>query len=247
MIDRPGWVPCPKLTLDTELTEPLYVPQSRCITCGGCAEASKAALSQLMVVPKDAEKFRESKRHLHGRCPKTKGWCNASRAYCAYNMVCCDDHARAVNRFCIVEEKMYITKKLNGKLEVAKVKELKNVKFGADTVAVYEVKQRLVLVKTLVPVTHEQEGLPEIKASALKNAKVIIASSDCTPQRCAEPQEFLDAIKAAEDPSSMCGLIVAKTYQPSYELKVVPVAQQASTPKKSPKKKEVTNGTGKEA
>ena len=242
--DRSGWVQCPRLTLDI----PIYVPQSRCIACGGCAEASKASLSMLMVVPRDAEKFRESKRHLHGRCPKTRGWCNASRAYCAYNMVCCDDHARAVNRFCLVEEKMFVTKTVNGKLEVAKVKDLKHVKFGGDTVAVYEIKQRLVLVKTLVPVTREQEGLPEIKAAALKNVKVIIASSDCTPQRCVEPQEFLDAVKTAEDPSSMCGLVVAKTYQPSYELKLVPVAQQSAVPKKPSKKKtEAANGTSKEA
>lgn len=233
-MDRKGWVMCPKLTLETDGV-PNYVLQSRCPACGGCAEASAAALSQLMVVPKDAEKFRESKRHLHGRCPKTKSWCNASRAYCAYNMVCCDDHARAVERFCIVEEKMFVVKNQEGKLEVQKVKEIKQVKVGVDVTAVYEVRQRIVLVKTLVPVAHEQEGLPEINAKALKNVRVILAKADCTPMKCAEPEEFLQEIKAHAD--MMTGLIISKTYQPQYELKVVPVTQTAAAKKPAQKKK----------
>lgn len=243
MDDRKGWVPCPKLTLDTELTEPLYVPQSRCLSCGGCAEASKVALSELMVVPRDAEKFRESKRHLHGRCPRTHNWCNASRQFCIYNMVCSDDHARSELRFCIKEEKMFISKDKNGNLTAVdkKVKNIKDIEIDANLHAVYESKQQLVLVKTLLPVNKESEiGGLNLKAPDLKAAKIILADKDGKPVKDVSSQEFLDEIKQN---TALTGLVVSGIYQPTFELKKV----QLATPKKKTVKKAVVKDDNKGA
>lgn len=230
-MDKKGWVVCPKVSIDIDV----YVPVARCSTCGGCPEASKAAMGQLMTIPHDAETMQARKEHLHGRCPRTKGWCNASRAYCIYNMVCSDEHARTTLRFVIREEKMFIIKGTNGAMTVAdkKAKTIKDVPFNGDVHAVYEVKRSLMLMKTLLPVQKETEvGGINLKAPDLKNARIILAK-DGKPVREVSSQEFLDEIRKD---TSLSGIIIDKTYQPSYELKVVPMATPKPAAAKTVKK-----------
>ena len=231
-MDKKAWAFCPKLTVDI----PVYVPRSRCLSCSGCPESTKTALDQLMVVPKDASEFLLRKERLKGRCPKTKGkgWCNASRSYCAYNMVCADEHARMDYRYCLVEEKMFIIKTSDGKFGSVKgAKSIKDIPFNGDVRTVYEVKKRLVLVKTLLPVSKESEGDVVIKAPDLKNTKLILATAQGMPLQPVDPAAFMKQLQ--ERPNDFSGLIIEKTFQPSFELKVVPF-EGTATPKATRKK-----------
>lgn len=226
------WVTCPKLTLDI----PVQVPDTRCLTCGECREASKSVLGTLMTVPKDAASMLARKEHMKGRCPRTHGWCNASRQYCIYNMVCADEHARAEWRFVIKEELMYVVKKQDGSLSIAdrKFKQVKDVPLGADVHAVYEIKKQLVMMRTLLPVSKETEiGGVNLKAPDLKSMRIILAGPGGL--KPVNQEEFLEAVKKD---TTMYGLIVDKIYQPSFELKVVNLPAAAATPKKkaAPKK-----------
>lgn len=226
------WVTCPKLTLDI----PVQVPDTRCLTCGECREASKSVLGTLMTVPKDAASMLARKEHMRGHCPRTHGWCNASRQYCIYNMVCADEHARAEYRFVIKEELMYVIKKQDGSLSVAdkKFKQVKDLPLGADCHAVYEIKKQLVMMKTLLPVNKETEiGGINLKAPDLKSMRLIMAGPNFLKQTTSE--EFLENVKKD---TTIVGLIVDKIYQPTFELKTVPVptAAAAATKKKAVKK-----------
>lgn len=229
-MDRKGWVSCPKLTT---IDSPVYVEQFRCPQCGECAAALEAVMGQLMTLPQDAEKMLERKQHLKGKCPRTHNWCNASRRFCIYNMVCSDDHARSELRFCIKEEKMFISKDKNGNLTAVdkKVKNIKDIDIDANLHAVYESKQQLVLVKTLLPVNKESEiGGLNLKAPDLKAAKILLADKDGKPVKDVSAQEFLDEIKQN---TSLTGLVVSGIYQPTFELKKV----QLAAPKKKTAKK----------
>ena len=221
-----AWVICPEKTIDI----PVKVQDRECLTCMRCDKAFDIWLATLPVIPKDAEEMLGKKKRKSGRCPRVPGldYCYAAKRLCPYNPVCADEHPRMIrNVLHRMEVNMLVVKTTEGALVAAvKANAPKDITDLTKVAAVYEVRQKLVMKKALVPVAKEAEmQAPKLPANFNKAGMFLLEKNGVVSEPVA-----LDAFLklAAEGTSEVSALVVAKIYQPSVEIKLIP----ATPPKK---------------
>lgn len=232
------WVICPEKTIDI----PVKVQDRECLTCMRCDKAFDIWLATLPVIPKDAEEILEKKKRKSGRCPRVPGldYCYAAKRLCPYNPVCADEHPRMIrNVLHRMEVNMLVVKTTEGALVAAvKANAPKDITDLTKVAAVYEVKQKLVMRKALVPVAKEAEmQSPKLPANFNKAGMFLLEKNGVVTEPVA-----LDAFLklAAEGAAEVSALVVAKIYQPSVEIKLIP----ATPPKKPAGNGKAANGNG---
>jgi hypothetical protein len=232
-----SWVICPEKTIDI----PVKVQDRECLACMRCEKAFDIWLATLPVIPKDADEMLLKKKRKSGRCPRVTGldYCYAAKRLCSYNPVCADEHPRMIhNVLHRMEVNMLVVKTHDGALITAvKANVPKDITDLSTVAAVYEVKQKLVMKKALVPVAKEAElQSPKLPANFNKGGMFLLEKDGAVTAPVA-----LDVFlkMASEGKEEVSALVVSKIYQPSVEIKLVP-----ATPPKKPVAKKPVNGNG---